>query len=57
MLVADFPVLEDRFVHDVRERKERDPFARVRVLVPTQLLRRHLGRVLTEGLGGHLNVT
>ena len=55
MLVADFPVLEDRLVHEVRERKARDPFARVRVLVPTQLLRRHLGRVLAERLGGHLN--
>lgn len=56
MLVADYPVLEDRFVAEIRRLKQEDPLATVRVLVPTQLLRQHLSRLLVQELGGHLGV-
>jgi RecB family exonuclease len=56
LICGDFPDLEAAFIERVRELKRADPLAPLFVLVPTNLLRRHLSRVLAERGVPHLNV-
>ncbi|MCC7171954.1 MAG: exodeoxyribonuclease V subunit gamma [Planctomycetes bacterium] len=54
---GDFqPTLEDALVAELRAAKADDPLARVDVVVPSNLLKLHLRRLLAERLGAHVDV-
>ncbi|MBL8768093.1 MAG: exodeoxyribonuclease V subunit gamma, partial [Planctomycetes bacterium] len=54
---GDFqPTLEDALVDELRAAKAGDPLARVDVVVPSNLLKLHLRRMLAERLGAHADV-
>ncbi len=56
VFTGDFPQLEAAFVERVRELRRLDSLAPLVVLVPTNLLRQHLGRSLAERGVPYLNV-
>ncbi|MBI4880407.1 MAG: exodeoxyribonuclease V subunit gamma [Planctomycetes bacterium] len=57
LIRGDFqPVLEGAFLAEVKARRARDALARVTVLVPSNLLKMHLRRLLARDGGACLNV-
>src|SRR5262245_39259336 len=56
VMCGDFPDLELEFVERMRALRQRDPLAPHVVLVPTNLLRRHLAAALTDRGVPHINV-